>query len=90
MIQPGSCLFTWSEVTDHSGLSDTEAVTVPIIAGPALNFAAPPAGWTNTVYSDSLTESGGSRGHIGEREVNVRLRVQGPLGRPSETPIPLR
>ena len=65
MIQPGSCLFTWSvsagtlpagvtlgastgllsgtpttsggysftvKVTDHSGLSDTEAVTLPIIA----------------------------------------------------------
>ncbi len=55
----GSYSFT-VKVTDHSGLSDTEAVSLAIISGPALNFPAPPAGWTNTVYSDTLTESGGT------------------------------
>jgi hypothetical protein len=48
------------KVTDHSGLTDTEAVTMSVIAGPALNFPAPPPGWTRTVYGDTLTESGGT------------------------------
>jgi hypothetical protein len=48
------------KVTDHSGLSDTEPVSVTIIAGPSLNFPAPPPGWTHTVYGDTLTESGGT------------------------------
>jgi hypothetical protein len=55
----GSYSFT-VKVTDHSGLSDTVPVILAIIAGPSLNFAAPPAGWTHTVYSDTLTESGGT------------------------------
>ena len=39
--------FTFTvKVTDHSGLSDTEPVTITIIAGPSLNFRAPPPGWT--------------------------------------------
>jgi Putative Ig domain/Bacterial lectin len=53
--------FTFTvKVTDHSGLSDTEPVTMTIIAGPSLNFPAPPPGWTGTVYGDTLTESGGT------------------------------
>ena len=48
------------KVTDHAGLSDTEAVNLTVIAGPSLSFPAPPAGWTNTVYSDTLTVSGGT------------------------------
>ncbi|MCW2936855.1 MAG: hypothetical protein JWM19_7817, partial [Actinomycetia bacterium] len=48
------------KVTDHSGLSGTEAVSLLIVAGPSLSFPAPPAGWTNTVYSDTLTVSGGT------------------------------
>ena len=48
------------KVTDHAGLSDTEAVSLPIIAGPSLSFPAPPAGWTNTVYTNTLTVSGGT------------------------------
>ena len=48
------------KVTDHSGLSDTESVSMTIIAGPSLNFPAPPPGWTHTVYGDTLTESGGT------------------------------
>ena len=55
----GSYSFT-VKVTDSSGLTDTEAVTLTIIAGPSLSFPAPPAGWTHTVYSDTLTESGGT------------------------------
>jgi len=55
----GSYSFT-VKVTDHSGLTDTEPVTMTIIAGPSLNFPAPPAGWTHTVYGDTLTESGGT------------------------------
>ena len=48
------------KVTDHCGLSDTEPVSMTIIAGPSLNFPAPPPGWTHTVYGDTLTESGGT------------------------------
>ncbi len=48
------------KVTDHSGLTDTEPVTMSIIAGPSLNFPPPPPGWTRTVYGDTLTESGGT------------------------------
>ena len=48
------------KVTDQAGLSDTEAVSLPIIAGPSLSFPAPPAGWTNTVYTNTLTVSGGT------------------------------
>ncbi len=55
----GTYAFT-VRVTDHSGLSDTESVSLPIIAGPSLNFAAPPGGWTHTVYGDTLPESGGT------------------------------
>ncbi|MGD0608399.1 MAG: Ig domain-containing protein, partial [Streptosporangiaceae bacterium] len=47
-------------VTDHSGLTATEPVTLTVIAGPSLALPAPPAGWTHTVYSDTLTETGGT------------------------------
>ncbi len=56
---PGSYSFT-VKVTDHSGLTATEPVTLTITAGPSLSFPAPPPGWTHTVYSDTLTESGGT------------------------------
>jgi hypothetical protein len=55
----GSYSFT-VEITDNAGLTATEPVTLAVIAGPSLGFAAPPAGLTNTVYSDTLTESGGT------------------------------
>jgi large repetitive protein len=55
----GSYSFT-VKVTDQSGLTATEPVSLAVIAGPSLNFPAPPPGWTNTVYSDTLTESGGT------------------------------
>jgi uncharacterized repeat protein (TIGR01451 family) len=48
------------KVTDNSGLTSTEAATVTIIPGPSMTFAAPPGGWTNTVYGYTLTESGGT------------------------------
>jgi large repetitive protein len=48
------------KVTDSSGLTSTEAATVTIIPGPSMTFAAPPGGWTNTVYGYTLTESGGT------------------------------
>jgi hypothetical protein len=48
------------KVTDSTLQSDAKAVNLSIIAGPALAFAAPPAAWTNTVYLDTLTESGGT------------------------------
>ena len=47
-------------VTDHSGLTATEPVSLTVIPGPSLSLPAPPAGWTHTVYSDTLTESGGT------------------------------
>lgn len=55
----GTSSFT-VKVTDSTGLTDAQSVTMTIIAGPSLNFPAPPAGWTNTVYGDTLTESGGT------------------------------
>ena len=48
------------KVLDGAGLSDMRPVTLTIIAGPTLTFPAPPAGWTHTVYMDTLTESGGT------------------------------
>ncbi|HEY4991302.1 MAG TPA: putative Ig domain-containing protein [Nakamurella sp.] len=48
------------KVTDHAGLTATEPVTLTVIPGPSLNFPDPPGGWTHTVYSDTLTESGGT------------------------------
>ena len=48
------------KVTDSSGQTNTEAVTLTVIPGPSLSFPAPPSGWTNTVYRDTLTESGGT------------------------------
>ena len=48
------------KVTDSSGLSDTAPLTVTIIPGPSMNFAAPPGGWTRTVYGYTLTETGGT------------------------------
>ena len=47
------------KVTDRSGLTATEPVTLTIVPGPSLSFPAPPAGWTRTVYLYTLTESGG-------------------------------
>lgn len=55
----GSYSFT-VKVTDSGGLTATEAVTLAIVPGPSLSFPAPPAGWTNTVYSNTLTVSGGT------------------------------
>ena len=48
------------KVVDAGGLSDTRAATLAVVAGPTLTFPAPPAGWTHTVYMDTLTESGGT------------------------------
>ena len=55
----GSYSFT-VKVTDHAGLSDAEPVILSVVAGPSLAFPAPPAGWTNTVYGDTLSVSGGT------------------------------
>ena len=48
------------KITDSSGLSDTAPLTVTIIPGPSMTFAAPPGGWTRTVYGYTLTETGGT------------------------------
>jgi hypothetical protein len=88
----GSYSFT-VRVTDHSGLSDTEPVSLPIIAGPTLNFPAPPAGWTHTVYSDTLTESGGTSPFTwsvssGSLPAGISLSADGTLsGTPTATGI---
>jgi hypothetical protein len=53
--------FTFTvKVTDKSGLSDSKSVSITIIAGPSMTFAAPPGGWTHTVYLFTLTASGGT------------------------------
>ena len=55
----GTYAFT-VKVTDSSLLTSTEAATVTIIPAPSMTFAAPPGGWTNTVYGYTLTASGGT------------------------------
>lgn len=55
----GTSSFT-VKVTDKAGLSDSKATSITIIAGPSLTFGPPPNGWTNTVYLDTLTATGGT------------------------------
>jgi hypothetical protein len=53
--------FTFAvKVTDKAGLSDSKSVSITIIPGPSMTFAAPPGGWTRTVYLYTLTASGGT------------------------------
>jgi hypothetical protein len=79
------------KVTDHGGLSDTEPVSLTITAGPSLSFPAPPAGWTSTVYGDTLTESGGSAPYAwsvssGSMPAGISLSADGTLsGTPTAT-----
>ena len=47
-------------VTDSTGQFATQAVSLTVVAGPALGFATPPAGRTGSPYSDQLTASGGT------------------------------
>ena len=57
----GSYSFT-VKVTDHSGLTDTEPVSMTIIAGPSLNFPAPPAaGLTPSTATPSPNPAGPPR-----------------------------
>ena len=48
------------KVTDSASLSATEATSITIVPGPSLTFSAPPQGWTNTVYSYTLSATGGT------------------------------
>jgi uncharacterized repeat protein (TIGR01451 family) len=52
------------KVTDSAGLSATEATSITIVPGPSLTFSTPPSGWTNTVYTDTLTATGGTTPYI--------------------------
>src|SRR6202044_3853598 len=89
----GSYSFT-VKVTDHSGLTATEPVSLTVISGPSLNFPAPPPGWTNTVYSDTLTESGGTSPFtwsvsVGSLPAGISLSADGNLtGTPTATGTP--
>ncbi len=47
------------QVVDGNSVSATKAVSIVIVAGPALTFAAPPAGEVTVPYSNQLTYSGG-------------------------------
>ena len=86
----GTYTFT-VKVTDASSLTATESVSLTVIAGPSLSFAAPPAGWTNTVYSDSLNESGGTGPFTwsvstGSLPAGIKLSADGNLtGTPTAT-----
>ena len=79
------------KVTDHAGLTATEPVTLTVIAGPSLSFPAPPAGWTHTVYSDTLTVSGGTSPYTwsvssGSLPAGISLSADGNLtGTPTAT-----
>ena len=86
----GTYTFT-VKVTDHSSLTATEPVSLTVIAGPSLSLPAPPAGWTNTVYSDSLNESGGTGPFTwsvstGSLPAGIKLSADGNLtGTPTAT-----
>jgi hypothetical protein len=86
----GSYSFT-VKVTDNSGLTATEPVSLAVTAGPSLSFPAPPPGWTNTVYSDTLTESGGTSPFtwsvsVGTLPAGISLSASGNLtGTPTAT-----
>ncbi|MGA2831379.1 MAG: putative Ig domain-containing protein [Streptosporangiaceae bacterium] len=86
----GSYAFT-VKVTDQSGLTATEPVSLTVIAGPSLSFPAPPAGWTHTVYGDTLTESGGTSPYTwtvssGSLPAGISLSAAGNLtGTPTAT-----
>src|SRR5580700_7818088 len=79
------------KITDTSGLSDAKSVSLSIIPPPALSFGAPPAGWTRTVYSDTLTESGGTAPYVwsvssGSLPSGVSFNASGTLtGTPTAT-----
>ena len=79
------------KVTDHAGLTATEPVTLTVIAGPSLSFPAPPAGWTHTVYSDTLTVTGGTSPYTwsvssGSLPAGISLSADGNLtGTPTAT-----
>jgi hypothetical protein len=87
---PGTYSFS-VKVTDTSGLSDTKSVTLTIISAPALSFAAPPTGWTRTVYGDTLTESGGTAPYVwsvssGSLPAGISFNASGTLtGTPTAT-----
>ena len=55
----GTSSFTIT-VTDDNHQTATQATSLTIIAGPSLNFPAPPSGQIGTAYSDTLTASGGT------------------------------
>jgi uncharacterized repeat protein (TIGR01451 family) len=48
------------KVTDSASLSATEATSITIVPAPSLTFGTPPGGWTSTVYTDTLTATGGA------------------------------
>jgi large repetitive protein len=79
------------KVTDIAGLSATEATSITIVPGPSLTFSAPPQGWTNTVYSDTLTATGGTTPYTfsissGSLPPGISLSASGVLsGTPTST-----
>jgi uncharacterized repeat protein (TIGR01451 family) len=79
------------KVTDSAALSDSSAVTLTIIPGPSLSFPTPPSGWTHTVYSSTLTVSGGTSPYAwsvsaGSLPAGITLNASGVLaGTPTAT-----
>jgi hypothetical protein len=47
-------------VTDANSQTATQATTMTVVSGPGLSFAAPTSGEVNSVYSYTLTASGGT------------------------------
>ena len=79
------------KVTDSASLSATAALTLTVIPAPSLSNPAPPQGWTNTVYSDTLTVSGGQAPYAwtvssGSLPAGISLSSDGVLtGQPTVT-----
>ncbi len=60
---PGARTFT-VKVVDAFGAFATEVTTLTVIAGPTLNFAAPPSGEVSAPYTDDLNVVGGAGPYI--------------------------
>jgi hypothetical protein len=79
------------KVTDSASLSATADLTLTVIPAPSLSNPPPPQGWTNTVYSDTLTVSGGQAPYAwtvssGSLPAGISLSADGVLtGTPTAT-----
>ena len=86
----GTSSFT-VKVTDSASLSATADLTLTVVPAPSLSNPPPPQGWTNTVYTDTLTVTGGQAPYAwtvssGSLPAGISLSADGVLtGQPTAT-----